>query len=548
MSTNPIGGIGVGPLTRAQRAAAGGVDPTPLSTGAPPPTVGAAPVLTPLSFPLASQEFGYSEPEEKSHRHDSQATESDMDLDEETRLQMQEDAMNQRIHQLQLTAIKQRLTIKARQLDALEAEAETHRRIIAGVQAAPSLPAGAPVVPTAAEVATPARFNLRPRMLAFQSTIGRKPPTAAALQYQAGVDGLPNRGTSVSLLDKAKEVEPPDEVQSVRRIVTGESRSKSAVKPVQPVMFTGDDATQNERVDSWVRAVDSWLKLGQIPADQHLEYARSLFSTSGTACLWLGQKDDELEASDKDMTWDWLRTQVIQHYGSPSGALAMASEWQVLRMGVKNVDGSETGGKSTWTVMAYTALFLRYMRGLTSHSVQTNDVLVIDRYVAGIKSGYEALYKVMLGVQKVLWFDTLKEAIDAAEIAEVTLTVSRIDKKAERSSSSSASSSGRNYRGGGPSRRPPTDSLNSVEGTTTTGEEGDEKGSASAAPSEPMRVFGFRYHGPGPTDGRHPLTESQARMLYEERRCYRCYKVHPLGPGTPRCSNPPATTAPKPLK
>ena len=251
------------------------------------------------------------------------------------------------------------------------------------------------------------------------------------------------------------------------------------------------------------------------------------------------------------MTWEWLKTQVIHHYGSPSGALAMAAEWEALRMGVKNIDGSESGGKSTWTVMAYTALFLHYMRALTAHSVQTTDVLVIIKYVGGIKSGYDALYKVMLGVQKVLWFDTLKEAIEAAEIAEVTLTVSRIDRRGERSANKSTPSSGSSgtqygrYNRGG--KRQSGEALNNVEGTGE--EEGKVSAPATPSESESAKVFGFRYHGPGPNDGRFPLTEPQAKLLYDARGCFRCHMIHPLPPNAPRCAHPPAKTAPKlPLK
>src|ERR1700721_477107 len=83
-----------------------------------------------------------------------------------------------------------------------------------------------------------------------------------------------------------------------------------------------------------------------------------------------------------------------------------------LRMGGKKMDGTSIG-----TVAAYTALFLRSMGALTAHSVQSTDLHVIDRYVEGIKVGHVALYTVMFGKQKLLWYETLKEAIDAAEIA-----------------------------------------------------------------------------------------------------------------------------------
>ena len=203
------------------------------------------------------------------------------------------------------------------------------------------------------------------------------------------------------------------------------------------------------------------------------------------------------------------------------------------------------GGKSTWTVASYTALFLHYMRA-TSHSVQTDDRLVIDRYVEGIRTGYDALFKVMMGVQKVLWFDTLREAMDAAEVAEVAINVSRTDKRSERSAAaSSSSSSGYARKNYGGRRQTSTESLNSMEGSRREGEK--EETTPAVTPSGPAQLYGFVYR-PSPKDGRHLLTEAQAKMLYDQRRCYRCYGTHPLGRDTPHCTAPVMKTAPQPLK
>jgi hypothetical protein len=324
------------------------------------------------------------------------------------------------------------------------------------------------------------------------------------------------------------------------------------VKPVQPDKFTGDDATQNERVAAWIKAVNVWLELAKLNESEHLVWARSLIPPFSGASDWIDQRDDELLYEGKAMTWEWLQAQLIQHYGHPSGPIATAAEWQALRMGVKNADGTETGGKSTWSVAAYTALFIKYMRALTSHSIQTGEVVIIDRYVGGIKSGYEILYKAMLGVQKILWFDTLREAIDAAEIAEVTLTVSRIDKRTERAASSSAATSsaggGRYHRG----KRQTTETLNSIEGSTSDeGQEGVsavDSAAAGSSQTEPMRVYGFQYRGPGPKDGRYLCKEAEQRILYDNGQCYRCQTIHPVGPSAPRCLLPPCKTAPKRLK
>jgi hypothetical protein len=457
MSTNPSDTIGGGPVTRAQRAAAGVANPTPPSVVNP-----SVPVLQPL--PAAENE------EKRLHESDD-VTESEADLlrfselDEYSSFQLQEAQLDARLKEMELIALKKRVRAKQQALEAAHAEFDAEAKIP---------PPSVVVKTTALSVGsssavnqTPARQSLRPRMLAFQSAVGRKAPTAAALLYKAGVDSLPdlaNDGGSITGVSEMKETVPP--IAEVLERAPFSSHSRPHIRPVQPEKFSGDDATQNERIERWVRAVNAWLDLSEVPAHRHLAYARSLVLTSSGADEWLGQKDDELLYEGKAMTWEWLQGQLIQHYGQPSGALAMAAEWQALRMGVKNVDGSETGGKATWTVLAYTTLFLKYMRHLTPHSVQTQEIVIIDRYVAGIKSGYDALYKVMLGVQRVLWFDTLKEAMDAAEIAEVTLTVSRLDKRTERSASSSSSSSssgsGRGYRG----KRPSTETLNNVEGNT----------------------------------------------------------------------------------
>ena len=517
------------------------------------------------------------EEEEQEGLYDSVATELEADvqssesstLDERARLDVEESQLNARIAEAELTVLRQRTLAKQQRLLALQAEVAAGAAAAMGVGSSlpfvaavvgstSTLPAvmGGTVTAPVAVAQTPIR-PLRPRVLTYQSTVGRKPPTAAALLYQAGVDGLPDLAPVVGqpvtrVVVEMKEVVPP--VVQARPLPVPpivESRSKTVIKPVQPVMFTGDDATQNERVERWVRAVDLWLRLAKVPDDEHLSYARSLFSTSGTASMWIGQKDDELEAVGKEMTWDWLKGQVIQHYGSPSGAVAMSAEWRNLRMGVRNVDGSEVGGKSTWTVSSYNALFLHYMRALTSHSVQTEDRLVIDRYVDGIRIGYDALYKVMMGVQKILHYETLREAMDAAEVAEVAINVSRSDKRSERSTSAPSSSSTgyakKNYGG----RRPtPTEALNNMEGGRAEGEKEETtpgRAAAAATPSGPVQMYGFAYR-PSPRDGRHLLTEAQARMLYDQRRCYRCYGTHPVGRDTPHCTAPVMKTAPQPLK
>ena len=485
-------------MTRAQRAAAGGTNPTPPSVIDSPVTV-----ISPDSDGKSNELY------------DSDATESEAELpeesyvDEETRLRLEESRLDEQLREIQTIAIRRRVEAKQKALAAARAELEAGTDV--PIPPVMESQAALPVVVTE----TPVRYNLRPRILTFQSTVGRKPPTAAAVLYKAGVDGLPDVAVPVPVplpVPKAAVAEVPLPVKG--------KASHILVKPVQPEKFTGDDATQNERVERWILAVSSWLRLAEVPGGQHLDWARSLIASTGGASVWLAQKDDELEHLGKVMTWEWLQGQLIQHYGQPSGALAMAAEWEVMRMGVKNADGSDTGGKSTYTVAAYTTLFMHYMRALTSHSVVTADLLVINRYVAGIRLGWEPLYKVMLGVQKVLWYDTLQEAIEAAYQGEAALNVSKIERRSATASTPSSGSNFNRFRGG----KRQTENNNIEDSTGGEGREGNTAGAASpSTPStsvEPTRVFGFVYRGPGPADGRFPCKEAQQKLLYDRHQCY----------------------------
>ena len=450
-------------MTRAQQRAAefGGMNP---------PEDPSVPTLRPMDASPLTVISPSSD--EKSELYDSEATESEPELppssyiDEETRLRIEEARLDEQLREMRSEVTKLRVLEKQQELLVVQAELEARR--LRGTEL-PTLPVVAapvvivpPVVSDQGVDRTPPRapYHLRPRVLAFQSTAGRKQPTAAAMSYQKAKEELPDAVPSapvvLPLLIRVEEKRggtPPVTLPREKAVV------KPLVKPIQPVKFTGEDATQNERVDRWISTVNEWLHLAEIPADQELAWARPLISGTSSAGEWLAQKDDELAYSSKRMTWKWLQGQLIQHYGQPSGAMAMAAEWEALRMGTKNADGSETGGKATWTVAAYSSLFLHYLRALTTHSVMTEDLLVINRYVTGIKLGYEALYKVMLGVQKVLWYDNLQEAIEAAYQAEAAITVSRIEKRsATQPSSSPSTGGGSRFRG----KRQTQDSLNGM--------------------------------------------------------------------------------------
>ena len=66
----------------------------------------------------------------------------------------------------------------------------------------------------------------------------------------------------------------------------------------------------------------------------------------------------------------------------------------------------------------------------------------------------------------------------------------------------------------------------------------------SQASTSRAHVFGFRY-SPGPDDGRYKLSEEEAKMLYDENRCYRCYGQHPVGPRHPQCKTSTQKVAPE---
>ena len=252
---------------------------------------------------------------------------------------------------------------------------------------------------------TPDRYPSRRRLVELQSTVRKKPPSAAALAQRAYLDELPDRRTAAAAAEGVAAV--------------------SRAKPSIPAKFTGDDNQQNEQVERWVEAVNTWLRLSDVHPSHYLDYARGYFHTSGSASAWLQQRDEEVAHFDKEMTWEWLQHQLIQHFGQPTGVSASEAAWIALRMGEKNADGSETGGAATRTVKDYTARFCHYMRILTSHDVRTTEFLVITHYVEGIRLGYEALHRAMKGTQLVLRFDTLQEAIEAAQLAEVNIAINR---------------------------------------------------------------------------------------------------------------------------
>ena len=384
----------------------------------------------------------------------------------------------------------------------------------------------------AALVQTPARYPSQRALLELQATVNKKTPSARSLLHQAYLDNLPLLGSSQRM--------------DISSAPLSRGSASRMPKTATPTKFTGDNPSQNETIQRWVETVNAWLGVQNIPVSHHLVYARGFIESHGSASTWLLAKDAEVLGAGREMTWEWLQMQLVSHFSQQSGIPAMQAEWEGLRMGEKNADGTETGGKATRTVNNYTSRFLSLMRQLTPHDVRTTDMLVIAHYVSGIREGYEALYRAMKGTELVLRFSTLAEAIERAELAEIDLNISK--KERARSSSSTSSSSGGqstaggryNNRGGrGTTAKGGSQAtVNNTQGEDRSEGESESQQSVKAkshsASANTTQVYGFVFR-PDSSHGRHVLTEAEQRMLYQERRCYRCYKVHPVGRDTPRC-------------
>ena len=407
----------------------------------------------------------------------------------------------------------------------------------------------ADAVAAAAAERTPARVHTRPRMLSFQTTAGKKAQSDEARAKQASIDALPDRapaGGTVVYAQGGSVYAPATAVTAPPLpYVPAAAASSKDPRPLlnKPKEFSGDDSVQNERVERWVEAMNRYLFLSHTPAALHLETARSFLSSDGSAGEWVAMQEELVQLDDKELTWEWLQAELIEHFGKPSGTAAMEAEWQSLRMGLKNPDGTDTG-KATRSVKTYTNRFLQLMRRLTEHSAKTRDITIVQKYVRGIEDGYPALYAVMKGVEPILRFATLQDAIDAAEVAEAKVKISQM--------TPSRATHGAQQSGWGGAHRPrqdggraqPSESLNSLEGETSDGDEGRE--GETARPR--AQLNGFRFITLPSNDGRHVLTEAQQRMLYEQKRCYRCYGQHPVGTGKPACTKPVQKEAPRPLK
>lgn len=383
--------------------------------------------------------------------------------------------------------------------------------------------------------ATPARSGVRPmarELFDYIQTSSRSGSSRAAIAQRLSLQELPDVQDAAGVPDPALRLAPvlPD--------VPTVSRPSPLIRPVAPKKFSGEEEAANAKIEAWIEELNVYLALARVDPADHLAHARGFFT--GDALTWLGQKREEVQSVGKVMTWPWLQTQLVLHYGRASGEAAMQAEWLALRMGTKNADGTESGGKSTRTVRAYTAEFVRLMRALAPrHGLQTTDLLIKDRYLQGIRIGYPGLYAVMLGNEKVLRYETLNDAIEGAQIAESDIAISKSVRHEPHGPGRN-----NNPRGFFNHRPHQAPEVSNLEGERGEGEKEEGETSSSAASSERRQLYGFVYR-PNSTEGRHPLTETEALMLYKEHRCYRCYKAHkPLG----RCTEPVQKVAPKALK
>jgi hypothetical protein len=406
-----------------------------------------------------------------------------------------------------------------------ECKAEVQKLLLLTQQNKAGLDSSAPppAVPS-----TPARDTDTVRRALFDASSLLTTPSSATLARKKAIDRLPPAPSS-SL--------PSTSTTSTPHLVR--------LRHTPPVKFTGEKDSQNENVERWIEEATTYLDLSGVDSSQWVPQVKGLLS--GYALEWFKDKQQEVKLESKVMDWEYLETELILEFGRSTGILALEVEWIALRMGVGNADGTRVGGKSTYTVKGYTSQFTRLMHTLApQHSLKTGDVLVLGRYLQGIKDGYPALYNEMKGNLSVLRYPSLAEAIAGAQIAESHLGIA----KSQRAhfSSSSSSSSGQWQRSGG--NRPSSTQVNSLEGETEDGEDDTSSSSSSrkegqSPPFKPVRLnFIFRESA---NDGRYKLNETEMKMLYDDRRCYRCYKQHKFGKGQPKCEARLQTVAPRPL-
>lgn len=290
------------------------------------------------------------------------------------------------------------------------------------------------------------------------------------------------------------------------------------------------DPKQNRGVKAWITQLNNYLSAYNLSPADYYNKATAFFTEK--AIDWLADKQAEVEAVGKLVTWDWLCTQLIEDFAQASGETALHAEWQVLRMGIHG-----ELGVGTRTVRDYTDRFLEYMRALTQHQISTTEMVIIDRYLAGIQTGYPALWTAMLVNGQEMRYYSLLEARHAASTAESKIKAASIKAGARSAAGTRSVQVNNTYAvvddGGGDFPVGDGDDYHPAENGSQL--------SASVNNMQPSSG-GKQFN-----DGRHVLTISEKQLLMKERRCYRCYEQHAFGRHLPRCSKPIQKAAPRPL-
>jgi hypothetical protein len=454
--------------------------------------------LSPLSVPLSSVREEVIREEGKVESSSSSFSPSSALDTGPSPLQLEEERL------LAESAAVEKETAALLRVEGLRRKLEEQKALLASLHLASSASSSSSSLSSSTVPSTPAR-GLTPvnRSLFTPSSVsGYNVASSVTAAKKQAIDSLPFSSSSSSLHPSS----PP---------------FSSSVKRTPPAKFTGEMESVNAGVEQWVDEANTYFDLSRIPFSERLAEAKGL--CSGYALKWWREKNEEVEAAGRVMTWDWLQAQLIDDFGRSSGVAAQQAEWIALRMGVENADGTRKGGKSTYTVKDYTSQFTRLMRSLTSHTLQTTDLLVIDRYLQGIKLGYSALYNEMRGMHTLLHYDSLATAITGAQVAETALSAGKI-----------ASSS--SYR----SSRHSSTQANNMQTDGETDDEGFTPASSSRGKTKKPQLNGFVYR-PITEEGRFKTTEAQQKWLYDHHRCYRCYQEHDkLGKCGKKMSSPPS--------
>jgi hypothetical protein len=413
---------------------------------------------------------------------------------EEQELDAEYMALQERIQSAALTARRQRNAAMKVQVEA----AERQHAITSSLSASAAFMHPAPGTP-ATVIHQPVNRHLFPTNVKHMT--GNQTPMSAI--------ALAKKQSYIGLAPVVPAIDMPDPVP----VPSSSSASNYHRKYNPPVKFTGDKDTQNAAVEQWIIEVNKYMKLTHVPLNEQLEEAT--FLLSGYALKWYTEKEEELQHEGLVMTWGWLQGQLIENFGRSTGQVAERAQWAVLVMGIKNTDGTHTGGKATYTVKSYTDLFTRFMKSLTSHTLLTHDIVVIDRYTRGIQVGYPALWSEMKAQSKQSidpQYDTLTEAITAAELAESALSVSKIQQ-------SSVSSS---------HHRAHQTRVNNMESTTDDSPPHSPVNRRRQKKPSTLTANGFVYRPVSSDEGRYQLSESEQKSLYDHNRCYHCYQPrHP---------------------